>query len=575
MNAKKFLYTVVFCFLVIGLFSMAATAEKHPNDQALWGLIQKYGGKLSFLLPTRVKDIPPDPMNPITLAKINLGKFVFFEPGFSKHGVSCASCHHPANDFRAGQKQSLGQGGISGITNGKSRKLDPHFPIKEADGPQTISPPIFNVVPYQPNLLWSGAAGTTKANAPFPKIFWSNRKDAIAQNAEAMGHEGGVAQARIAFIAHKIEITAAKIESLNLKSYFDKAFPGIPVSKRYSATTAALAIDAYERSVLTTEAPFQRWLRGESAAMDEQMKRGAALFLGKAQCVQCHNGPALAGLGFPNIGIGKFKSDIKLLDDPKNAVQQGRTFATGRPEDKGFKIPTLYNSAGHPLTHAGSRNLRQVIEYKNRGIPDEWAPNLSPLFRPLGLSKSEMDDLEAFIAKGLHDPYLMRYVPEGLPSGNCLINDDRISRMEAGCDSSLLTNLQAVDLSLMAEKAKRTGKYVLLFVHLPDFQPSEDMLMNLAIDLHPIITEEIQTTLYTISPDRDSKQFLNNTSFNQLDQSRDFNHVSQLLGTTLGKAPALILLKPSAVGLSLTDILMGYHTPEEVREWLFEKRAIQ
>ena len=84
---------------------------------------------------------------------------------------------------------------------------------------------------------------------------------------------------------------------------FDACFDDVAEEERYSFQSASFAISAYLRTLLTNEAPFQEWLKGNKAAMTEQEKRGANLFFGKANCSTCHRGSSLNGDNFYAIGV--------------------------------------------------------------------------------------------------------------------------------------------------------------------------------------------------------------------------------------------------------------------------------
>jgi cytochrome c peroxidase len=77
-----------------------------------------------------------------------------------------------------------------------------------------------------------------------------------------------------------------------------------------------------------------------------------------------------------------------------------------------------------------------VVEYKNAAVPQADIPEeyLDSRFVPLNLTPKEVDELVSFLEGGLYDADLMRYVPETLPSGNCVTNADLLSRSETGCD---------------------------------------------------------------------------------------------------------------------------------------------
>ena len=174
--------------------------------------------------------------------------------------------------------------------------------------------------------------------------------------------------------------------------------------------------------------------------MSEQEKRGALLFFSKANCTSCHAGPAFSDTRFFAVGANNLDVLPSFVDPPRAANKNfGRGFFTGNKEDlHKFKVPTLYNLTGTPFYFHGSsqRNLRDVVEYFNKAIPENTnvpEENLAANFRPLGLTSSEVDDITAFLANALDDPNVARYKPEYLLSGNCFPNNDAVSRRDGGC----------------------------------------------------------------------------------------------------------------------------------------------
>lgn len=182
--------------------------------------------------------------------------------------------------------------------------------------------------------------------------------------------------------------------------------------------------------------------------MSAQEKRGAIVFFGKAGCVSCHTGPALSSTEFHALGM----SDLDECWDPgrvnlapfggdvPDAVRRGRGGFTGNPEDDwAFKVPQLYNLLDSPFYgHGGTfGSIAEVVDYLNVAVPQNPAvppDRLAEPFVPLGLTPEESDDLVTFLEEGLYDPYLDRYVPRRLPSGNCFPNADPQSRIDLGCD---------------------------------------------------------------------------------------------------------------------------------------------
>jgi cytochrome c peroxidase len=123
-----------------------------------------------------------------------------------------------------------------------------------------------------------------------------------------------------------------------------------------------------------------------------------------------------------------------------NVENLGRGGFTGNQEDLyAFKTPQLYNLTDSPFYGHGSSfcSVRDVIEYKNAGVSEnDRVPNsaLSPNFRSLNLSATEIDQLTLFLERSLRDDELLRYVPQALLTGNCFPNADETSRLDRNCD---------------------------------------------------------------------------------------------------------------------------------------------
>ena len=175
--------------------------------------------------------------------------------------------------------------------------------------------------------------------------------------------------------------------------------------------------------------------------MSPDQLRGAAVFFGPGNCVDCHTGPALNSMAFHALGM----ADLVDCDEPTlgttvdNVENRGRGGFTGRPEEEyQFKVPQLYNLKVSPFYGHGAsfRTVREVIEYKNRALAENARvpiTRLAPAFQPLGLTEQQVAALTVFIEEGLYDADLERYSPDALPSGQCFPNNDEQSRIDRGC----------------------------------------------------------------------------------------------------------------------------------------------
>jgi cytochrome c peroxidase len=293
-----------------------------------------------------VPDIGPLPaFVPIPLSnlnysqKIELGKQLYFDGRLSKNnGISCAFCHNPGTGFADARQFSIGAFGTAG-------------------GRQ--APTVFNTA-FNPLQFWDGRAGSLEEQAVGP----------IHNPIE---------------MAETHETVVPKIAKIpGYRKQFRAVF-----GKDVSLQSIAEAIAAFERTIISGNSAFDKYVMGETNAMDESAVRGLALFKGKARCILCHNGPNFTDNQFHNLGVPQ---DGPLKDDP------GRYNVTRLARDKGaFKTPTLRSvTATAPYMHDGVfKTLEEVIDFVDKGGGAN--PNLSPLVKPLGLSAEEKTDLLAFL----------------------------------------------------------------------------------------------------------------------------------------------------------------------------------
>jgi cytochrome c peroxidase len=320
-----------------------------------------------FLLsaaPIRANDVPrglaplkhPDD-NPLTEAKVALGKQLYFDKRLSKDmSVSCASCHDPAKGWSNGDTFATG---VEGQRGGRS------------------APTIINSA-YNAFHFWDGRAGSLEEQALGP-----------VQNPIEM--------------AMKIEDCE---ERLNEVAGYRRQFKEVFGTEKVTRDGIAKAIAAYERTILSGDAPFDRSKAGDESALSESAQRGMKLFFGKAQCSACHVGPNFTDNAFHNVGVGMDKDEPDL----------GRYEQTGLEGDRGsFKTPTLREIARTaPYMHDGSlATLEDVIEhYLKGGVNNPWLDE--GIFK-LNLSDQEKTDLVTFLKEGLSSDSYPEHEPPELP----------------------------------------------------------------------------------------------------------------------------------------------------------------
>jgi len=377
-------------------------------------------------------NIPQDVMNPITDAKVQLGKLLFHETAMTlgaseehKNTFSCASCHNASSGFKSGIAQGVGEGGVG---NGSNRV---NVLGVLADVQPLASPTAMNTA-YQEVMLWNGQFGNAVdgiVNIGVDESILSTPETPKENNARQWS--GLEVQAVAGLGVHRLNVGEDSLLA-TLPEYQELV---MEIGGDDLLVTAAQSIAAFERTILSNEAPFQKWLRGDENALSETELKGAQVFFGKGDCAGCHQGPALSSQQYATkeqmfmaVGFGDLDMKNTVVGAINDAVRKGRGgFTEDEFEDYQYKIPPLYNLTdsnfmGHGASFA---SVREVVEYKNAAVTQADIPEgkLDYRFRPLGLTAEEIDQLVTFLEVSLYDDNLSRYVPTSLPSGQCVENN--------------------------------------------------------------------------------------------------------------------------------------------------------
>lgn len=246
---------------------------------------------------------PELPGNAATPEKIALGSMLYFDPRLSAtHSISCASCH---NIGLGGADNSPASAGFHGTRGGRN------------------SPTVFNAV-FNFAQFWDGRAKDLEEQAGGPMVN-------PVEMASPKNH-----------VAEQLEALPA------YRDDFARAFPG--EAKPVSLVNAQKAIAVFEATLITPNAPFDRYLRGDATALDATQKAGLTLFMDKG-CTACHKGINIGGGIYAQFGA------VEAPDAKYRPVgDKGRGAVTGQPsDDYAFKVPTLRNIAlTAPYFHTGS-----------------------------------------------------------------------------------------------------------------------------------------------------------------------------------------------------------------------------
>jgi len=324
--------------------------------------------------------VSPD-TNPATPARVALGRDLFWDPILSGgRDVACATCHHPALGYADGRRTSVGVGG-RGL--GSQRVAAPGIGAV-ARNAMTVVDVAFN------GLTLDGPVDP--AAAP---MFWDNRTrslerqalEPIANAAEMRGSDFTEAQ-----------IVPELVRRLAAIPGYVAQFEGAFGSTEVTGERIAAAIAAFERSLVVTDASFDRYMRGDTGALTAQQVRGMDVFQASG-CGGCHAGPMFSDFELHAIGVPEPPG---VPRDPGDGAGRFRTASLRFVTQTG------------PYMHNGVfASLDAVL--RHYALASERAPD--PALRRVRPPRGE--DAAALIAflEALSDGTLDTRVPERVPSG--------------------------------------------------------------------------------------------------------------------------------------------------------------
>lgn len=318
--------------LLVPICALASTSEQPV-------FIAGHASLQSWLLP---ETVPHPADNAPTQERVDLGKKLFFDPRLSGDGnMSCATCHNPMLGWSDGLPTARGW---------KSKMLGRASPTITNTGYNTIQ-------------MWDGRAASLEDQATGPMLSTDEMNSDI---------EGA-----LAFLT----------KTPGYAAVFEKAYPGEGIT----TTTLSKAIASFERTVVSRNAPFDRWVRGEKNAMTQEQIAGFNVFVDpqKGNCAVCHSAPNFTDNGFHNVGL---ESHGRVDADPGRHAIRPVAILKGA-----FKTPTLRDITDTaPYFHDGSvSTLEAVIEHYVTGGADTGS--LSPNMKSLDLTNTEKVQLAAFL----------------------------------------------------------------------------------------------------------------------------------------------------------------------------------
>jgi cytochrome c peroxidase len=334
---------------------------------------------------TQLEALPRSAALPMdTPQKVELGRLLFFDPILSAtRDVACATCHHPQYGWADARPTPLGVH-ASGL--GPQRRL-----VKGAE-----FLPLKRNTPTILNTAFNGIESGKPFDPKESPMFWDNRARSLEAQALAPIRQREEMRGDV---CSEAEAIPAMLERLRAIPEYVKRFGGDITADQ---VTGALA--AYERTLITPDSPFDRFMRGDKTAMTPAQQHGMQVFH-KAGCSLCHNGPML--------------SDYKL-----HAIGLTDT-STNRTE---FRTPTLRNlkHTAPYMHHGGNVTLEDVLFFYDRlmdqaaetleGGDSATLPPLDPLLRQMNLLPEDTTAIITFLDALNSDDY-DQTVPARVPSG--------------------------------------------------------------------------------------------------------------------------------------------------------------
>lgn len=293
-----------------------------------------------------------------------LGKLLFYDPILSANDdLSCASCHHPDRGFSDGRPVAQGAHGAALRRN---------------------APSLWNVA-YATSLFWDGRASSLEEQMLVPLT-----------NADEMG----------ANLDEMVEQLRAIPE---YQRRFAEAF-----SDGVTAENVATAIAAFERTLLSQNAPFDRFAQGDFNALTPAQRRGFDVFRSaQTRCFECHSWPTFTNNTFAALGVPDA--------NPENPDLGQVEVVNGPDATRAFRTPGLRNVAlSAPYMHNGVfATLEEVVDFYAKGGGPAFGVDIEPdeFIRGFTLTEQQTSDLIAFLYALTDEPSELISIPESVPSG--------------------------------------------------------------------------------------------------------------------------------------------------------------
>lgn len=282
--------------------------------------------------------------------ELALGKMLFYEKKLSRNNnVSCANCHIPEKGF--GNGESFG----TGTHQNNTKRHVPHL--------------------YNLSL-----------NSSF---FWDGRANSLEEQLS-----------KVITSKDELDMTFRELlERLNKDQEYQTKFKEVYPEEEITKHSLTKAIVAFEKSITAIDSPYDRFIQGDTGALTTIQKKGMEIFIGKGNCIACHNGKNMTDNDFHNVGVRTNDLGRHAIDKVGMSNEFESTPYPFFSMFKAFKTPSLRNvETSAPYFHDGSKKtLREVLELYNKGGENPDKTGLAKEISPLNLEEAELDALENFL----------------------------------------------------------------------------------------------------------------------------------------------------------------------------------
>ena len=396
-------------------FIGCTTGANDPRDTASAGVALTEEETIFLRTMWPLPALPASPTNAYADDPwaVQLGHYLFFEPGLSRDGdVSCSTCHIPELGWSDGLR--LGEG---------IDQVDRHTPTIVNAG-------------YSRWSFWDGRCDTLWCQAVTPfedqREMGSNR----LRLAHTIDGDRDLRRAYIETFGPLPDMTDWPLDARPVPGDHlhedHQAWISLTPDQQDEATTVLVnvgkALEAFERTIVSRDSPFDRFAEAllvdgdpDNGHISSAAQRGLQLFIGEAQCHFCHAGPGFTNREFANIGMGArdwldpedrgrldgiidlwdnpFRGDGEFSDDPDAGALKLENLSTTGEQSGQFKVPTLRDVALHPpYMHGGQFDtLEAAVEHYGSVVETPQFGHREDLLNDLSLSEGQVQDLVAFL----------------------------------------------------------------------------------------------------------------------------------------------------------------------------------